>query len=105
MYAVCAATLIHRAHFYAERRGLWHEMATALSRLYAMGVASELINDICSLSPKEQNLWVVASSVYYSLLASPLCSQVVGKYVSLPPCDRFSPPRSLGGGREAWAWL
>ena len=68
---------------YAERRGLWHEMATALSRLYAMGVASELINDICSLSPKEQNLWVVGSSVFYSLIASPLCSEVVGRYVAV----------------------
>jgi hypothetical protein len=64
----------------AERRGLWHEMATALTRLSAMGVSSELINDICSLSPREQNLWVVASSVFYSLIASPLCSAVVGKY-------------------------
>lgn len=66
--------------YLSQRRGLWHEMATALSRLYAMGVASELINDICSLSPKEQNLWVVGSSVFYSLIASPLCSEVVGRY-------------------------
>jgi hypothetical protein len=41
-----------------------------------MGVTSELIDMECSITPREQSVWAVASNVYFSLLEMPEFSDV-----------------------------
>eukprot|EP00240_Pyramimonas_obovata_P001701 CAMPEP_0118926848 /NCGR_PEP_ID=MMETSP1169-20130426/4456_1 /TAXON_ID=36882 /ORGANISM="Pyramimonas obovata, Strain CCMP722" /LENGTH=466 /DNA_ID=CAMNT_0006868487 /DNA_START=56 /DNA_END=1453 /DNA_ORIENTATION=- len=54
-----------------ERRGMWFELARYIANLQRVGVTSELIDMECSITPREQNVWAVASNVYFSLVEMP----------------------------------
>jgi len=63
-----------------ERRGMWFELARYIANLQRLGVTSELIDMECSITPREQSVWAVASNVYFSLLEMPEFSDDAKRY-------------------------
>lgn len=50
--------------------GQWHELAKCLPILYAKGFDTSTIAEITGVNPVDQNRWVVAGTVYDSLVAT-----------------------------------
>eukprot|EP00238_Polyblepharides_amylifera_P006125 CAMPEP_0196574890 /NCGR_PEP_ID=MMETSP1081-20130531/4498_1 /TAXON_ID=36882 /ORGANISM="Pyramimonas amylifera, Strain CCMP720" /LENGTH=442 /DNA_ID=CAMNT_0041893033 /DNA_START=247 /DNA_END=1575 /DNA_ORIENTATION=- len=69
--------------FVRERRGPWHLLAKYIINLQGMSITSELIEENCGVSPREQNLWQVASNVFYSLLEMPDFDKISRQYFEI----------------------
>lgn len=54
-----------------SRAGHWFQLAKIIPALAAKGFDSNALDELTGITPVEQSLWVVASTVYDSLAASP----------------------------------
>lgn len=52
------------------KAGKWHALAKLLPALYSKQFDTSMVSELTGLTPAEQNLWFVASTVYDSLQAS-----------------------------------
>lgn len=57
------------------RAGHWFQLAKIIPALAAKGYDSSTIDEATGITPAEQNLWVVAATVYDSLAASPAVAE------------------------------
>eukprot|EP00232_Nephroselmis_pyriformis_P014131 CAMPEP_0182884384 /NCGR_PEP_ID=MMETSP0034_2-20130328/18955_1 /TAXON_ID=156128 /ORGANISM="Nephroselmis pyriformis, Strain CCMP717" /LENGTH=489 /DNA_ID=CAMNT_0025017573 /DNA_START=25 /DNA_END=1494 /DNA_ORIENTATION=+ len=51
----------------SNRIGLWWEVAPLIPRLLQCGFTAPMLDEVCGLTPLEQNTWVIASNVRASL--------------------------------------
>jgi hypothetical protein len=65
-----------------SRAGHWFQLARLFPALTALGYDSNSLDELTGITPAEQNLWLVASTVYDSLVASDVAPELLRHFES-----------------------